>query len=509
MLLVPYRQPILAALVAYIIFCVLIMVLYPSSVTLKTAILMVPTIFAVILAAATAKAKTGYWRKFWVFITLGAASYCLANLFFYADAWFDLPSSVPYAADILWNVQTIMFFIALVVLLVREKNHFRGISFMLDSFIMMVVIVTLSLEFIIVPNIEMMLDNMTWLGIATNVVYPISDLGILFCILHALYSYRFIERRERTTVYFLIAGMVLFVVADAFYMYELAVGTFIAGGWLDLTWDIGLLLIGLSGLYTFEKPTRKPTAAVDIEATEPNAAGRSEVYNLRRAILPYAGFFLMVGLLVYRHQLMNDGIFLGILAAMLLIIFRQLSVVNENRHLMKQLQDVLQQTEYMANHDVLTNLPNRRLFKRELDAAVLTSDARHEQLAVLFIDLDRFKSVNDSLGHAAGDQLIFQVSLRLAETTRGMRSLVSRLSGDEFTIMLRQTNADQLREVAGRIVTALSQPFLIGMHEVRTTGSVGAALSSEGTTSEYLLKNADDAMYRAKEQGGNQYQVHE
>ncbi|TYP79838.1 diguanylate cyclase domain-containing protein [Paenibacillus methanolicus] len=503
--LVPFRKPIQVAILAYLCFCVLIMALYPDSVSLKTVILMIPTVMAVFLAAVTTAYKTGYLRKFWMFITLGTASYSLANLIYYAGGWFDLPSAVSYAADILWNVQTIMFFAALMVLLIQEKNHFRGIRFMLDSFIMMTTLVTLSLEFIIVPNIEMMLENMTWLGIATNVVYPISDLGILFCILHALYSYRFVGRHESATVYFLIAGMVLFVVADAFYMYQLAVGTFIAGGWLDLVWDIGLLLIGSSGLYAFEKPVEEADAE-----EQPKSAMRSEVYNLRRATLPYAGFFFMVGLLVYQHELMNDGIFLGILAAMLLILFRQLSVVNENRLLMSKLQDVLQQTDYMANHDVLTNLPNRRMFKRELDAAVLTCDPLREQVAVLFIDLDRFKAVNDSLGHAAGDQLIFQVSQRLAEAAHGTCSVVSRLSGDEFTILLRRTNADQLRQTACRIVNALSAPFHIGSNEICTTGSVGGALSSpSGTTSEYLLKNADAAMYLAKQLGGNQYQLHE
>ncbi|MBB3111076.1 diguanylate cyclase (GGDEF)-like protein [Paenibacillus phyllosphaerae] len=506
--LLAWRKPLQVIITLYICVTILLMLQYPTNLTLKTILLFIPTVFAVALNVLTVRYKQGNFRKFWMFIMLGSASYSLANLIYYASVWFNLPSGITYGADLLWNMQTIMFFMALVLLLLQEKNHFRGIRFMLDSVIMMVILVTLSLKFIIIPNIQLMLTNMTMLGVITNVIYPLSDLGILFCILHAVYSYRIVTRYETTVLAYILTGMVMFVVADAFYMYQLAVGTFIAGGWLDLIWDIGILLIGFAGLYSFDRP-RGETSSRSAGSSTQLRRNKSEMYNFKRAILPYTGFFFMVGLLVYEYKLHRDQLFIGVLIALLLMLLRQVAVINENRMLMSKLQLALGHTDHMANHDELTALPNRRMFIRQLDHAVEAASASGEQLAVIFIDVDHFKSVNDRYGHGIGDRLIYEVSRRLSRAVKGQQALVSRLSGDEFTVMLRYVTNSGLEEVLASIVTELAAPFELAQHSVHVSGSVGAAsYPLLGRTREELLRHADAAMYLSKSLGGNQYQVY-
>ena len=174
---------------------------------------------------------------------------------------------------------------------------------------------------------------------------------------------------------------------------------------------------------------------------------------------------------------------------------------------------------YLAMYDTLTGLPNRQLFNQQLEKNVLRARRNHEHMAVMFIDLDRFKRINDTLGHAIGDSLLREVSTRLNHSLRTTDQLardgvpdplgrVARLAGDEFTVTL-----DTLREpqdaarVAQRIVAEVSRPFMLGGQEVVVTTSVGIAVfPDDGEEAEILLKNADAAMYQAKSLGRNTYQ---
>jgi diguanylate cyclase (GGDEF)-like protein len=162
--------------------------------------------------------------------------------------------------------------------------------------------------------------------------------------------------------------------------------------------------------------------------------------------------------------------------------------------------------KHLASHDVLTKLPNRAYFSDILIQALIRGIRKSYKHAILFVDLDRFKTINDSLGHTAGDDLLAQFSNRLLTVMRG-EDLVARLGGDEFTILLQDISGhEQAVEVATRVVQTLSQPFLISGHEVVISPSIGIVVYPEhGATPEELLKNADTAMYAAKHLGGNKY----
>lgn len=162
---------------------------------------------------------------------------------------------------------------------------------------------------------------------------------------------------------------------------------------------------------------------------------------------------------------------------------------------------------YLAHHDVLTGLPNRALFQDRLGQAIAHAQRTNTRVAVLFVDLDRFKNINDSLGHHLGDELLKQIAARLRACVH-MDDTVSRQGGDEFTLVVSELNdVTEAGQVAKRILDALAEPFRLDGHEVHTTASVGIAIYPEdGTDSDTLIRNADAAMYLAKERGRNNFQ---
>ncbi|HLA79577.1 MAG TPA: EAL domain-containing protein [Vicinamibacteria bacterium] len=168
-----------------------------------------------------------------------------------------------------------------------------------------------------------------------------------------------------------------------------------------------------------------------------------------------------------------------------------------------------EQIRSLAYHDVLTGLPNRLLFQDRLAVAVANAHRRRHKLAVLFFDLDRFKLINDSLGHSLGDRLLQAVAERLGGSIRE-GDTVARLGGDEFTVLLPELgrNSDAAK-VSGKILEALRLPFVLGGRELYVTASVGVAIyPHDGHDAETLVKNADTAMYRAKEHGRDNYQLY-
>ena len=166
------------------------------------------------------------------------------------------------------------------------------------------------------------------------------------------------------------------------------------------------------------------------------------------------------------------------------------------------------QLEYQAYYDALTGLPNRLLFRDRVVNAVAQAKRHRRGIAVMYLDLDHFKLVNDGLGHSVGDGLLSEVAARLQGSIRASDT-ISRLGGDEFTILLNDTNStDAVFAVARKVLQSLTRPFRVNGHELFVTASIGISIyPSDGDDVETLLKCADSAMYRAKELGRNQAQL--
>jgi two-component system CheB/CheR fusion protein len=170
------------------------------------------------------------------------------------------------------------------------------------------------------------------------------------------------------------------------------------------------------------------------------------------------------------------------------------------------LKETQQKLEQLASLDSLTGLPNRRLLHDRLEQAARRAQRNKKEMAVMFIDLDGFKKVNDTLGHDVGDLLLRQVALRLQKCVR-LSDSIGRLGGDEFAIILEDTRQPADAMIVGeRILAAFALPFVLDGHRVTATASIGIAIYPEdGMAPAELLKNADVAMYRAKQAGRKQF----
>ncbi|WP_423833962.1 putative bifunctional diguanylate cyclase/phosphodiesterase [Streptomyces manipurensis] len=172
------------------------------------------------------------------------------------------------------------------------------------------------------------------------------------------------------------------------------------------------------------------------------------------------------------------------------------------------------QLQHSAEHDPLTDLPNRALFTRRVRQALAGRRAGDRSTAVLFIDLDGFKAVNDTIGHQAGDELLVEAARRLQDSVRA-GDTAARLGGDEFAALItgdgsrdRSAREFQVREIADRLRTTLSQPYRISGNEVRVAASIGVAFADPGITPSDLMRNADLAMYRAKAGGKDRVELY-
>ena len=165
------------------------------------------------------------------------------------------------------------------------------------------------------------------------------------------------------------------------------------------------------------------------------------------------------------------------------------------------------QMTHLAQHDFLTGLPNRVLLNDRIGQAIASASRREKKVAILFLDLDGFKHINDSLGHPTGDKLLESIAIRLEECVRNSDT-VSRQGGDEFVVLI--SDADQWEDaavVAGRILQSVAESHSLDQHDLHITTSIGVSIyPDDGLDAETLIKNADTAMYHAKEEGRHSYQ---
>ena len=167
------------------------------------------------------------------------------------------------------------------------------------------------------------------------------------------------------------------------------------------------------------------------------------------------------------------------------------------------------QLSHLAAHDLLTDLPNRTLLNDRLSQAIASARRQRHRLAVLFLDLDRFKQINDTLGHEIGDGLLQSVAQRLVESVR-RSDTVSRQGGDEFVLLLsRVDEAEDAAAGVQKVIKALAAPLDVDGHRLHVTASIGLSMyPDDGQDADTLIRNADLAMYRAKERGRNVYQFY-
>jgi diguanylate cyclase len=289
------------------------------------------------------------------------------------------------------------------------------------------------------------------------------------------------------------AGLLSLAVADTGFAYLTQEGAYRTGVPTDVGWFAGYLLVAAAAW-------RPAAVGITWVGRRP---GRYQV------VAPYVPLALAVTTSA-GQQLRGQGsgpfLYWTFVALVLLIVGRQLLTVLDNQALNRRLAAMVGQLEHQAFHDGLTNLANRALFRERVAHALRRRSQAGIPLALLFIDLDDFKTVNDQLGHAAGDDLLVDVAARLKTCVRD-EDTVARLGGDEFAILLEQASSHEVAvRVAGRILDAMRAPFHLQGRQVQIGASVGVTVS-HATEVDAVLHEADVAMYTAKAHGKGRFEL--
>ncbi|MCI2257190.1 EAL domain-containing protein [Domibacillus sp. PGB-M46] len=425
------------------------------------------------------------YRCFWLLLSISALFYFAGySVCFYYQTILSVAMPYPGWADYMWLTA---YFFALAAFL--YAIILRGISvsvkpLFFNLVLFMVVVITLSLQYIVEP---MFIEaGYTTTSTFVSIAYPLLDLCVLVAIMICYYLAS--SRYERILMVFCGTGFVVQLATDLIYVYWGGDSFADMGTFLDPLWQINLLLQGTAGLYA-----QKHLKEVKIDL--------SFYKTVNYSVLPYIGTMFLLTLIVYENYADMDILLKGCIIALLLIILRQFVIMKKNKQLMDEY-------KHLAYHDPLTGLGNRAKFKEDIGEICGHSSADNKA-ALLLIDLDRFKGINDTLGHQAGDCLLKELSEKLeGEITE--KGTVYRIGGDEFLVLLPKigSTSDAL-VIAEGILANSQQPLSVQGNEFVVTPSIGISIYPEhGQDTETLFRNADAAMYRAKEKGKNNYQVY-
>ncbi|WP_172194201.1 putative bifunctional diguanylate cyclase/phosphodiesterase [Saccharibacillus qingshengii] len=428
-------------------------------------------------------------RLFWTFNLGSSLFYLLSLLVLFVDTLSEgtvLPS--PSIADLFWAAQGGFIFFALLAFVYQRMQGLRLIQYLLDASIFMSTTTVFSWSLIIAPLFESSLRQADRAAVFFNLSYPIIDLGNLFLVSLLLFANQSIGS-GRTNRNFL-ASVLLLTVGDSVYLYMQLNGAYTLGSPIDITWTASLLLLTAAGLESLGKePVKRSTRLSAM------LAGRT---SWIRRLLPYISLVALFTLII--EKLSDFGVMVvGSGFAVLLIIARLILTFIENDYLLNRLSHTVEVKEHEANRDSLTGLPNRRKFDIELKQAVEKAGSEHTQLALLFFDLDRFKHINDSMGHTVGDHLLLVVAERLREYIPASR-LLARQGGDEFTVLVDPLDGEvEAYRTIAAIEEVFKKPVTLNGMVLYVSASIGAALyPRDGSTADELMRSADMAMHEAK-----------
>jgi diguanylate cyclase len=420
---------------------------------------MVAMVTVLVLRAATAASD----RRVWIAVTVAAASWMAGAIFESTIGHADGPAVGP--ADAFWLAFYPCAYLA-VVLRARTTVTRMARSVRADGLVGVLSVGAVGWLLAIDPILAA--DRLTHAQTAVNTAYVAGDLGIMGLTVGVLALHGW--RAGRGWALFA-AGLAIFAAGDSLYLLQLVHGSYVEGTPLDVLWGVGLALIALSAWQP--APVARPGA--------PSAAVLAP---------PFAFAIAALGVLVYAGLESSAPAVAVVLAAgaALASMGRTALTFADVRR--------LAEVRRQATTDDLTGLPNRRHLDRRLRERLELARARGSSVALLLIDLDGFKELNDTLGHRAGDLVLEQVGPRLRAALRAGDEL-ARLGGDEFAVVL--SDADDAEAVGRRMRQALEAGLTVDGIDLRIGASIGIALFPEhGEDAETLLQRADVAMYQAK-----------
>ena len=407
-------------------------------------------------------------RAAWILIGLGALVWSLGELYWWRVIE-NLPEEpFPSIADAMYLGLFPFLYAGLVLLVKARVTHFHA-SQWLDGLAAALLIASVGAAIVLPPVLAS--GEGGFAAVATNLAYPLGDLVVLALLaaLAALTGWH-----PGRAVALLALGCAIFATADATYLYRVATGADLAPGVAEVLWALGLVAMGVGAIQSSGAP---PEARLE---------------GWRLMALPTIVSLGAMAVLVHDHfgRGSDAGVWLAA-AALVVCMARAALTFRENI--------ALADSHRQAVTDSLTGLPNRRLFNDRVERALALARREGHQVAVMIIDLDRFKEVNDTLGHGSGDVLLQEIAARLTDCVRESDT-IARLGGDEFAVLLPEvTDPAGAALVATALGAAIAEPVLLEGLSLDTEASIGIALfPGDGDDVAHLLQRADVAMYTAK-----------
>ena len=414
-----------------------------------------------LVALRASQASSG--RAAWISLAIGLAVWGLGNSYWTVAHYHDPSPPFPSWADAGWLA---FYPFAYLCLVLRVRTSVRNLpaSVWLDGIVGVLAVAAVGAAVIVGPMLRG--GDGTTAELIVNAAYPIGDL-LLVSMVAAFVGFSCAGHGRSWLLLGL--GFFVFAYADTLYLYELTQGSYEHGSTLDSMWLLGTALMALAA---WQLP---PTTSA-----EP---------GWRAHVLPLTAWVISLAVLIVAGLGHLDPIAVCFAAA------AQLAAIARTALTVRDLR-LLAETRRQASTDELTGLPNRRWFDRALGEAIERASERGGSLALLVIDLDHFKELNDTLGHHAGDRVLAQLGARLRPAL-GPGDVAARLGGDEFAVLVE--GAGEAQTAGERIAEALGERFTVEGIELQVTPSIGIALYPDhGEDAETLLQRADVAMYQAK-----------
>ena len=399
-------------------------------------------------------------RMAWRVLSIGLVVFMCGNV--YGSVVVGDRDIFPSPADAMWLTFYVLAYVAIIGLVRSRVTRFPASSW-LDGAVGGLGVAALVVAWVLGPTLDVTGGKLS--VVATTLAYPAAEIVLIVVLITSA-----VAIRARDAAFGLLgAGIAVFCVADVLYMFREAAGTYAEGGLLDVGWPLAAVLMGFAA----------------------GTSGRSSVASnemTQQFAVPSLFAATSIGLLVagQRHEISMVAIVLAT-ASLLVAVVRVTLTVREVK--------ALAMSRLEARTDQLTGLANRR---RAVELLVEAVDESDHPSALLIIDLDRFKEINDSLGHGAGDVVLCHAGRRLL-TAAPNSSVVARIGGDEFALILPDHTASQASVVAARLRQALVEPIDLDGMQIVMDASIGIACApAHGTTAEAIMASADTAMYRAK-----------
>lgn len=438
------------------------------------------------LTLQTGRRYTAAERRAWTWLALGIFSWGLGQAVYTYLYIVTDTNPFPSLADVGYLALVPCFLLGILHFPRFTHGRLQNAAFLLDIVIVVLAVGDLLWVLDVRATVEAYRGQPFALSIA--LAYPLTDLVLCALLLGLiLWRPRHLSAHQLGT---LALGLVLFLVGDLVYAYRTSREMYELGQPLDALWSWGAVLFGVAAY-----ASRAGAARAVPVGTSQGARTRARQLLVPNAaiVVTYALFFLLHTPLLGQHE--NFDPVVGVVT--LLVLVRQGLGLIDNARLHRRL-------AHQAEHDHLTGLSNRVNLLPSLAAAIHNARTHAGLVAVLFLDLDRMKLINDSFGHPAGDQVLREMGARLAEITPE-EHILARVGGDEFVVIVTGLDhVDQAARTAERLLAVVGAPVQVQGQEVFLTASIGITVCPRDTDdAETALKQADIAMYQAKRQGKN------